>query len=145
MKSKKKNPFKVPKGYFNSLEKSLLKKNQVNLNASGYKTPKNYFNELEKEIFKKTSKISKLKNSKILKRFLLTFSGIAASIIMFYIIIPYSISPYPLAIQEKEEVFEDFIETYYLEDFESYEIFSMLEENEIQTRFVYTSNPQYEN
>ena len=142
MKSKKKNPFKVPKGYFISLEKSLLKKNQVNLNASGYKTPKNYFTELEKKIFKKTSKISKLNNSKILKRSLLTFSGIAASIIVFYIItIPYSISPNSYAILEKEEVFEDFIETYYLEGFESYEIFSILEENEIQTRFVYTSNP----
>jgi hypothetical protein len=64
---------------------------------------------------------------------------------MFYIITtPYSVPPKSYAIQDKE-VFEDFIETYYLEDFESYEIFSMLEENEIQTRFVYTSNPQYEN
>jgi len=92
MKIKNRNPFKVPKGYFNSLEKSLLKKTQVNFNAGGFKIPKNYFNELEKEIFKKTIKISKLNNSKILKRALLTFSGIAASIIMFYIITtPYSV------------------------------------------------------
>ena len=63
MKTKKRNPFKVPKDYFNSLEKSLLKKTQVDFNASGYKTPNNYFNELEKEIFKKTLKISKLNNS----------------------------------------------------------------------------------
>jgi hypothetical protein len=137
MKIKNRNPFKVPKGYFNSLEKSLLKKNQVNFNAGGFKIPKNYFNELEKEIFKKTIKISKLNNSKILKRALLTFSGIAASIIMFYIITtPYSVTPKSYAIQDKE-VFEDFIETYYLEDFESYEIFSMLDENEIQNTFVY--------
>ena len=141
MKTKKRNPFKVPKGYFNSLEKSLLKKTQVDFNASGYKTPNNYFNELEKEIFKKTLKISKLNNSKILKNTLLTFSGIAVSIIMFYITItPYSVPPKSYAIQDKE-VFEDFIETYYLEDFESYEIFSLLEENEIQTTFVYSSKP----
>ena len=31
MKTKKRNPFKVPKGYFNSLEKSLLKKTQISL------------------------------------------------------------------------------------------------------------------
>ena len=136
MKTKKRNPFKVPKGYFNSLEKSLLKKTQVDFNASGYKTPNNYFNELEKEIFKKTLKISKLNNSKIFKRALLTFSGIAASTIIFYIIT----TPKSYAIQDKE-VFEDFIETYYLEDFESYEIFSMLDENEIQTTFVYNSKP----
>ena len=141
MKIKNRNPFKVPKGYFNSLEKSLLKKNQVNFNASGFKIPKNYFNELEKEIFKKTIKISKLNNSKILKRALLTFSGIAASIIMFYIITtPYSVTPKSYAIQDKE-VFEDFIENYYLEDFESYEIFSMLDENEIQATLVYSSKP----
>ena len=141
MKIKNRNPFKVPKGYFNSLEKSLLKKTQVNFNAGGFKIPKNYFNELEKEIFKKTIKISKLNNSKILKRALLTFSGIAASIIMFYIITnPYSVTPKSYAIQDKE-VFEDFIENYYLEDFESYEIFSMLDENEIRATFVYSSKP----
>ena len=141
MKTKNRNPFKVPKGYFNSLEKSLLKKTQVDFNASGYKTPNNYFNELEKEIFKKNLKISKLTNSKILKRTLLIFSGIVASIIMFYIITtPNSIIPKSYVIQDKE-VFEDFIETYYLEDFESYEIFSMLDENEIQTTFVYRSKP----
>ena len=91
---------------------------------------------MEKEIFKKTLKISKLNNSKIFKRALLTFSGIAASTIIFYIIT----TPKSYAIQDKE-VFEDFIETYYLEDFESYEIFSMLDENEIQTTFVYNSKP----
>ena len=78
----------------------------------------------------------KLNNSKIFKRALLTFSGIAASTIIFYIIT----TPKSYAIQDKE-VFEDFIETYYLEDFESYEIFSMLDENEIQTTFVYNSKP----
>ena len=141
MKTKNRNPFKVPKSYFNSLEKSLLKKTQVDFNASGFKTPNNYFNELEKEIFKKTLKISKLNNSKILKRALLTFSGIAASFIMFYIITtPYSIPPKSSVIEDKE-VFDDFIETYYLEDFESYEIFSMLDDNEIQTTFVYSSKP----
>ena len=72
---------------------------------------------------------------------MLTFSGIAASIIMFYIFTtPYSVTPKSYAIQDKE-VFEDFIENYYLEDFESYEIFSMLDENEIQTTFVYSSKP----
>ena len=137
MKTKNRNPFKVPRGYVNSLEKSVLEKTQVNVNASGYKTPNNYFSELEKQILKKTLKISKLTTSKILKRTLLTFSGIVASIIMFYIITTLnSITTKSYAIQDKK-VFEDFIEAYYLEDFESYEIFSMLDENEIQNTFVY--------
>ena len=48
MKYKNHKPFMVPKGYFNILEKKLLKKTKINLNAYGYKIPKNYLYELEK-------------------------------------------------------------------------------------------------
>ena len=128
----------VPKGYFNILEEKLLKKTKINLNAYGYKIPKNYLNELEKEIIKKTSKkISKRKNNKNLKRSILALTGIAVSITLFYNIFS---SEVPIII-EKEEVFEDFVESYYLEDLNTYEILSMLEENDIETTLKYSPKP----
>ena len=137
MKYKNHNPFIVPKGYFNILEEKLLKKTKINLNAYGYKTPKNYLNELEKEIIKKTSKISKRENNKKLKSSILALTGIAASITLFYNIF-WSEDP---IIIEKEEVFEDFVESYYLEDLNTYEILSMLDENDIETTLKYSPKP----
>ena len=138
MKYKKHNTFMVPKGYFIILEEKLLKKTKINLNAYGYKIPKNYLNELEKEIIKKTSKkISKRKNNKNLKSSILALTGIAVSITLFYNIFS---SEVPIII-EKEEVFEDFVESYYLEDLNTYEILSMLEENDIETTLKYSPKP----
>ena len=128
----------VPKGYFNILEEKLLKITKINLNAYGYKIPKNYLNELEKEIIKKTSKkISKRKNNKNLKSSILALTGIAVSITLFYNIFS---SEVPIII-EKEEVFEDFVESYYLEDLNTYEILSMLDENDIETTLKYSPKP----
>ncbi len=140
MKSKNRKTFKVPKGYFDDLERSLLKKTRLNYNAYGYRTSKDYFNRLEKEILRKTSKVSNLNKSKIFKLTLLTISGVAASLIVFYNF-SFTSSSQPFVIIQKEEVFKDFIETYYLEDFNSYEVLSMLEENEIETTLIYTSIP----
>ena len=137
MKYKKHNPFMVPKGYFNILEEKLLKKTKINLNAYGYNIPKDYFNKLEKEIIKKTYKISKRKNNKKLKGSLLALTGIAVSISLFYNIL---LSKKPIII-EKEEIFEDFVESYYLEDLNTYEILSMLDENDIETTLKYSPKP----
>ena len=137
MKYKKHNPFMVPKGYFNILEEKLLKKTKINLNAYGYKTPKDYFNKLEKEIIKKTSKISKDKNNKKLISPLLALTGVAASITLFFNIF----SSKDLIIIEKEEIFEDFVESYYLEELNTYEILSMLDENNIETTLKYSPKP----
>ena len=127
----------VPKGYFNILEEKLLKKTKINLNANAYKIPKNYLNELEKEIIKKTLKISNRKNNTKLKSSLLALTGIAVSITLFYNIFLYEDS----IIIEKEEVFEDFVESYYLEDLNTYEILSMLDENDIETALKYSPKP----
>ena len=137
MKYKNHNPFQVPKGYFNILEEKLLKKTKINLNAYGYNIPKDYFNKLEKEIIKKTYKISKRKNNKKLKGSLLALTGIAVSISLFYNIL---LSKKPIII-EKEEIFEDFVESYYLEDLNTYEILSMLDENDIETTLKYSPKP----
>ena len=140
MGSKKNNPFRVPKDYFDSLEKKLLEKNQINFDANGYKAPKDYFDILEKELLRKNARITNSNKSKIFKRVLLTISGIAASLLVFYNI-SYASSSGLIVYDEKEEASEDFIEIYYLEDFDSYKVLSMLDENEIENTLSYTSNP----
>ena len=115
----------------------MVKKTKINLNAYGYKIPKNYLKELEKEIIKKTSKISKRKNNKKSKSSILALTGIAVSITLFYNIF----SSEDSIIIEKDEVFEDFVESYYLEDLNTYEILSMLDENDIETTLKYSPKP----
>jgi len=78
-----------------------------------------------------------ISNNKKLKSSLLALTGIAVSISLFYNIL---LSEKPIII-EKEEVFEDFVESYYLEDLNTYEILSMLDENDIKTTLKYSSKP----
>ena len=42
---------------------------------------------------------------------------------------------------EKEQALNDFIERYYLEDFDSYEMLSMIEDNEIESPFGQITKP----
>jgi uncharacterized membrane protein len=52
-------------------------------------------------------------------------------------------TPNQTIISEKnsEQAFEDFIENYYLEDRDSYDILSLLEETEIETALTFNSKP----
>ena len=143
MEYKNTNPFKVPGGYFGELEEGLLKKTKLNYNAYGYKTSKDYFDKLENEVLTKTLKISKFNKHKIFKRALFIISGVAASFILFYEISSTFFFK-PIAVFEKEEVTENYIETYYLEELNSYEILSMLDEDEIEATFSFSSKPYYE-
>jgi len=143
MEYKNTNPFKVPGGYFGELEEGLLKKTKLNYNAYGYKTSKDYFNKLENQVLTKTLKISKFNKHKIFKRTLFIISGVAASFILFYEISSTFFFK-PIAVFEKEEVTENYIETYYLEEFNSYEILSMLDEDEIKATLSFSSKPYYE-
>ena len=43
MTNKRKNPFKLPKGYFSFLEKEVLIKTKTNFSGYGFKTSKSYF------------------------------------------------------------------------------------------------------
>ena len=133
MTNKRKNPFKLPKGYFSFLEKEVLIKTKTNFSGYGFKTSKYYFENLEEDIIEKTIG----KNNFYIKRnnkYLLTSILIAVSIFLYYSL---SISSETLIIKENKMSFDDYIENYYMDDLNSYEIISMLDEDEINYTFKY--------
>ena len=141
MKKRKNNPFKVPKGYFDTLEETLLEKTKTNYNAYGFQTPKGYFNHLEKEILQKTTRNNKKKGN-IITRVIFGSASIAAAFLLFFTLQSPSET---LVAENKEQAFEDYIETYYLEDFDSFEFLSLMEEGEIESTLTYNSKPRNEN
>ena len=133
MTNKRKNPFKLPKGYFSFLEKKVLTKTKTNFSGYGFKTSKSYFKNLEEDIIEKTigkNNFYKRRNNK----YLLSSIFIAASIFLYYSL---SISSETLIIKENKISFDDYIENYYMDDLNSYEIISMLDEDEINYTFKY--------
>ena len=133
MTNKRKNPFKLPKDYFSFLEKEVLIKTKTNFSGYGFKTSKSYFKNLEEDIIEKTigkNNFYKRRNNK----YFLSSIFIAASIFLYYSL---SISSETLIIKENKISFDDYIESYYMNDLNSYEIISMLDEDEINYTFKY--------
>lgn len=133
MTNKRKNPFKLPKDYFSFLEKEVLIKTKTNFSGYGFKTSKSYFKNLEEDIIEKTIG----KNNFYIKRnnkYLLSSIFIAASIFLYYSL---SISSETLIIKENKISFDDYIENYYMDDLNSYEIISMLDEDETNYTLKY--------
>ena len=133
MTNKRKNPFKLPKGYFSFLEKEVFIKTKANFSGYGFKTSKSYFKNLEEDIIEKTIG----KNNfyiKINNKYLLSSILIAASIFLYYSL---SISSETLIIKENKISFDDYIENYYMDDLNSYEIISMLDEDETNYTLKY--------
>ena len=137
MTNQRKNPFIVPVGYFSSLEKEILFKTKTNFSAYGFKTPKSYFKNLEEDIFEKT--IGK-NNSFIKSNFKYVFLSqvFAVSIFIYYSL---SVSSETLIKKENKISFDDYIENYYLDELNIYEIISMLEEAEIDNTLKYDQIP----
>ena len=133
MTNQRKNPFKLPKGYFSFLEKEILIKTKTNFSGYGFKTPKSYFKNLEKNIIEKTfGKNIFYVNRNYKYLFLSLF--IAVSIFLYYSL---SISSETLIIKENKISFDDYIENYYIDDLNSYEIISMLDEDETNYTLKY--------
>ena len=133
MTNQNKNPFKLPKGYISFLEKEILIKTKTNFSGYGFKTPKSYFKNLEKNIIEKTFG----KNIFYINRnykYLFSSLFIAISIFLYYNL---SISSETLIIKENKISFDDYIENYYIDDLNSYEIISMLEEDETNYTLKY--------
>ena len=137
MTNQRKNSFKLPVGYFSSLEKEILIKTKSNFSANGFRTPKLYFKKLEENIIEKT--IGK-NNSYIIINFKYIFSSliIAPLIFLYYSL---SISPETLIKKENKISFDDYIENYYMDELNSYEIISMLDEAEIDNTLKYDQIP----
>jgi|TARA_B110000046_G_scaffold31617_1_gene33686 hypothetical protein len=128
----KKNLFKIPENYFQELEYSLIE----NAKATGLKknlsTPKDYFNTLEKEILKEI--YSKKKSLSNVRKITISFTSIAASLLILFILNTFEA---PKMVPE-DQAFNDYLESYYLEDLDSYEMLSMIEDSEIE-KIVNTS------
>ena len=137
MTNQRKNPFIVPVGYFSSLEKEILFKTKTNFSAYGFKTPKSYFKNLEEDIFEKTIG----KNNAFIKsnvKYVFLSLVFAVSIFIYYGL---SVSSETLIKKENKISFDDYIENYYLDELNSYEIISMLEEAEIDNTLKYDQIP----
>ena len=133
MTNQSKNPFKLPKGYFSFIEKEILIKTKTNFSAYGFETPKSYFKNLEDDIIKKTFGKNNFYVNRNFK-YLFSILFIAVSIFFYYNL---SISSETLITKENKISFDDYIENYYLDDLNSYEIISMLDDAEINNTLNY--------
>ena len=128
----KKNLFKIPRNYFQELEHSLIENAKAIKVEKSLSTPKNYFNTLEKEILKKIYPEKKSLFS--IRKITISFTSIAASLFILFILNPFEA---PITITE-DQAFNNYLESYYLEDLDSYEMLSMIEDSEIE-KIVNTS------
>lgn len=124
----KKNGFTVPEGYFDSLEDNIIDELKVkeSVTNTGFKVPDNYFENLEDSVLSKVSNLEK--DTKVIKLFsrktILFASSIAAAILLLF----------NLSIFTEKATEPDFetVENYILnEDISTYEIASLLEEEEL--------------
>ena len=122
----KSNPFKIPKNYFQELEYLLIEKTKTTSVKNDLSTPKDYFNTLEKEILKEI--YPEKKSLFNVKRIIISLTGIAASFLILFI---FNTFETPKTITE-DQAFNDYLESYYLEDLDSYEMLSMIEDSEIE-------------
>jgi hypothetical protein len=119
-----KNPFKVPENYFINLNENILNNSEVLLKNSGFKVPKNYFDLVQEKII---LEVSSNAAKRVLKRIIISFSGIAASLFVFFSI---SYTPNTQPVTENQSL-NNYLEEYYIENLDSYEMISMLEDVEI--------------
>ena len=122
----KRNLFKIPGNYFQELEHSLIENAKAIKVEKSLSTPKNYFNTLEKEILKKIYPEKKSLFS--IRKITIGFTSIAASLLILFILNPFE-APEKMT---EDQAFNNYLESYYLEDLDSYEILSMIEDSEIE-------------
>jgi hypothetical protein len=133
---KQHNPFKIPKGYFEKLEEELCNSEDSVSKLNPFSTPEYYFEDLEKTLVQKVAGISTT-SKRSSNNLIYSFIASAAAIL---ILIGLFEQTYRVEI-EKEQALNDFIERYYLEDFDSYEMLSMIEDNEIESPFGQITKP----
>lgn len=121
------NPFKIPDNYFEELENTLLNTPKTSSKNPGFKTPKGYFKTLENVLVEKNTKPS----LNVPRKLILAFTSIAAIMLLMLTLTPEE----NLQPTIEEQALNDFVENYYLENMDSYEILSMIEDNEIETDF----------
>ena len=121
---RQKNPFKIPDRYFDELEDQICNSEDLISKLNPFSSPEEYFENLESSL-PKTIKISNSSNKKTSKNLILQFTSLAAAILLIVSIFQIS----SIEKIKKDQALNDFIENYYLEDFDSYEMLTMMEEN----------------
>ena len=133
---KKHNPFKIPDGYFESFEEKLCNSEDAVSKLNPFSTPEGYLENLENSIHKKIG-ISQKSAKNRLKNSTLRYTLVAAVIVFIVTLFQVNRS----AEIEKEQALNEFIENYYLESFDSYEMLSVLEDNELESTFNLVRRP----
>ena len=123
---KKNNPFKIPENYFQKLEYLLIENTKNTSVKNNLSIPKDYFNTLEKEILKEI--YPEKKSLSNVREIIISLTSIAASLSILFILNTFEA---PKKITE-DQAFNDYLESYYLEDLDSYEMLSMIENSEIE-------------
>lgn len=121
---RQKNPFKIPERYFDELEDQICNSEDLISKLNPFSSPEEYFENLDSSVLK-TIKISNSSNKKKSKNLILQFTSLAAAILLIASIFQISTTEKI----KKDQALNDFIENYYLEDFDSYEMLTMMEEN----------------
>ncbi len=129
----KKSGFKTPENYFNDLEDHLLSNIKLSekIEASGFKIPENYLETIEDNILKKTHNTS----SKVIvfkRNYLYAISSIAAAVLLLISLNLSKSSTTTIDLVDNEA-----IENYILEEFETDELASLFDDNELlETDFI---------
>ena len=121
---RQKNPFKIPERYFDELEDQICNSEDLISKLNPFSSPEEYFENLDSSVLK-AIKISNSLNKKTSKNLILKFTSLAAAILLIASIFQISTTEKI----KKDQALNDFIENYYLEDFDSYEMLTMMEEN----------------
>ena len=114
-KGNKNSPFKVPKDYFKSFDANFFIEQELKnkVQKTGFKTPDGYLNDFNVSI-PKTSKVTNLR--KLNKKYSIYISGIAAALILLFMII--------MPKKDNEEVSLEIIEDYLLSEVDQSDLLS---------------------
>jgi hypothetical protein len=123
---RQKNPFKIPEEYFDELEEKFCNSEDFISKLNPFNSPLNYFENLESSLLKALD-LKNPTNKKVSKKLILQFISVAAIILLVSTIFLMN----QKEMIDKNQALNDFIENYYLEDFDSYKILSMMDESEI--------------
>jgi|TARA_B100001093_G_scaffold269473_1_gene257615 hypothetical protein len=123
---RQKNPFKIPEEYFDELEEKFCNSEDFISKLNPFNSPLNYFENLESSLLKALD-LKNPTNKKVSKKLILQFISVAAIILLVSTIFLMN----QKKMIDKNQALNDFIENYYLEDFDSYKILSMMDESEI--------------
>ena len=123
---RQKNPFKIPEEYFDELEEKFCNSEDFISKLNPFNSPLNYFENLVSSLLKALD-LKNPTNKKVSKKLILQFISVAAIILLVSTIFLMN----QKKMIDKNQALNDFIENYYLEDFDSYKILSIMDESEI--------------